>query len=789
MLGVAFVAAALLLSASLNQTVRNNAAAAVGDAAVVVSRASAADAPLIAKETAAAVRRLPGVTGTRNQIDTVVLQDLGTRQAPTALHSLPPTPAPLESGQWPAAAGEVLVSPDFLTARRVQLGQSIVVRGTGDSGPVTFTVVGVLVPRERIGMPLLVASPADGFAARGAAGYDAVYVEGTGSPEELVGAIKRLPAVADAKHLVRTGEAEITARVQAYAQDTQVLLSVLLAFAAVALFVSGLVITNTFAILVAQRTRRLGLLRCVGATRAQVFQGVLIEAAWLGLVGSALGAALGVGLTATTMSFVQRIGLPLADLATPWWALALPLLLGIALTLIAAVRPAWRATRVRPLAALRPEPPAKARSNGRLGLIVGAGCLLVGTGLLVTGAVLPSLVPGLAGGLVSFVGILLWAPRVVPTMAARLGALFGRLGGTPARLAIDNIRMNPGRAATTAGALLVGVTLITMLTVAAATGERSVSTAIDRQYITDAQMTGPAAASPAVLAAIRHTPGVAAAAVIQFPTGPVALRAAEVSREVYPSGMGPDARFALHDSSALAGLTDSTIVVPRGLGVPTNGLVTLTFGDRTVQLRAVVPDQALDAPVITAATLARLGPSVPSVLVRFAPGADAGLTMERLADALAAHGLEVDGPAVARRDLQKTMDTVLAVAIGLLAVAVVIALVGVSNVLGLAVLERRRESGLLRALGLTRGQLRNLFGWEAVTLAAVAVVLGLGLGIGYGIAGAYAMLAGDLDVAPTIPWARLAVIAGCALIAGWLASVLPAGRAARIRPATALTMD
>ncbi|GAB3699403.1 ABC transporter permease [Mariniluteicoccus flavus] len=176
--------------------------------------------------------------------------------------------------------------------------------------------------------------------------------------------------------------------------------------------------------------------------------------------------------------------------------------------------------------------------------------------------------------------------------------------------------------------------------------------------------------------------------------------------------------------------------------------------------------------------------------VRFAEGANIADAMEGLRAAVAdVPGAQVGGAAAERAEMKKILDGVVAVALALTAVAVAIAVVGIGNTLGLAVLERTREFGLLRALGLTRRRLRMMLGLEAVVLAAVAVLIGVGLGIAYGITGIRAVVGTGFTVIPEVPWGQLALVVAFALAAGWLASVLPGARAAKTSPSAALAEE
>ena len=256
----------------------------------------------------------------------------------------------------------------------------------------------------------------------------------------------------------------------------------LLGFAGVALFVGALVIANTFSILVAQRSRQLALLRCVGATRSQVFRTVIGEALLMGIVGGVVG-VLGGGVFAFVLVQIGKgFKLGLDEFAITPTGILVPLAIAIAITLFAAFRPALRATRVSPLAALQPQLVPIAGRRASLPVLIG-GAVLFAAGLagLLYGAIKPGyteatattfVIVGIVGGVLNVVGVLMLGTVIVPALSRLVGVIPARLGGVPGQLAVENSRRNPSRATATASALLIGVTLITMATVGAASRQR-----------------------------------------------------------------------------------------------------------------------------------------------------------------------------------------------------------------------------------------------------------------------------------------------------------------------------
>ncbi|MTB71416.1 FtsX-like permease family protein [Arsenicicoccus sp. MKL-02] len=832
-MGIAFVAATFMVGDTFRESLARDAAGSVGRASVVVTTPDGSSgvggAPrggptVVPPGLAAQVTRAHPGASVRTVAGGAVQQDLGGREAPLVLRSVPQLSGTttLTAGRLPARRGEIAVVDWVASARKLAVGSTtrLLQRGTGteqrpqEARPTEATVVGIVkagrdvVPLQ--GTPAAFALDEDIWAWTGSRGYEELDL--TPAPggsamddEQLRASVAGLPAATGLT--VRTGEQEKDHRVSVMVQGVTQLTSMLLVFALVAVFVSALVIANTFAILVAQRTRQLALLRCIGAERRQVRGSVVAEALLVGALGSVAGLALGAGLAATLVQLSHGTDLDLGSLVVTPLAVVAPLLTGIVVTLLASLAPARAATRVRPLAALRPETAARVRHVRALRVAVGSVLAAGGGALLGHGALQHQLATGIPGGLLSFLGVLMVAPVVVPGLARVAGALPARLGGAPGELAVDNAGRNPARAAATASALLVGVTLITMMSVGSATGVRSATDALDKQTPVDALVQAPQAPRGIEahdLDTLRRSSVVEAATlVLDAPATlthggrPVGVAAGGGSGG--GSGGGQATVTGADDAAVqvsrrpqlFAGLDDHTVLLPASSGLRTGDTVTLAHGAARLDLRADVSADHPDAPVVTAASVRRLDPQAKgSAWIRFAEVKDAATATEQLAqDATTIRGAQVQRVATQRAEMERIMDVVLLVVTGLLGIAVLIALVGIGNTLGLSVLERTQESGLLRALGLTRRQLRSMLCLEALTLAGVGTLVGLALGVAYGLGGAYATFGSEMTITPEIPWARLGLVAAVALAAGWLASVIPARRAARVSPAAALATD
>lgn len=586
---------------------------------------------------------------------------------------------------------------------------------------------------------------------------------------------------------------------------------VLLGFGAIAVATSALVIANTFAIVLAQRTRELALLRCVGATRSQVRRTVLVEALTLGVLAATAGVLIGVAVTWGAALSLGEINLGSPVTLRPGWdpvSLLVPWVVGIAVTVLAAWWPIRRATRVAPVAALQPSAtPAMASRPGLVRVI--SSVLLLGTGgaLLVLGSTAAGsgdgsvgILVGVLGGLVSFVGVLVAAVFCVPAGIRALGAA---LRGVPSRLAVGNAASNPGRAAATSAALLIGVTLITMTSVGAASAARTADAEIDAQFPADVMVQpsfepdddGVYRATPlggATVGQIGALDGVAET--VSVPAGWLEISVGDDSWWTETPVYGVDAQRAatvLRDADVLESLEPGTI----GLSADQLYYSNLAPGDL---VRATGPQGEAELTVVEAAVgefvmradeLASLDASSQDgggLLIRLTEDADVSSTVADIREATGDTEHWVTGGAAMRAELNSVLDLLVVITTALLGVAVVIAVVGIANTLALSVLERGRENALLRALGLTRSQLRGMLTVEGVLLAVVSAVLGIALGVTYAWFGVRTVMPDGTDLVLALPVVRLSVILLVAVAAGLLAAVLPARRAARITPAAGL---
>lgn len=612
---------------------------------------------------------------------------------------------------------------------------------------------------------------------------------------------------------VQTPDQAVRDQLASLSGGTDLLGWVLGGFALLALVVTALVIANTFQVLVAQRTRELALLRAVGAEARQVRGAVLLEAVATGLTGAVAGVVLAVGLTAAVVAVARgALGADALTLGVDWLPLAGAVALGTAVAAVAALGPARAATRVAPVQALRPVDEAPVRS--RVGLVrAGLGLLLAvgGAALMWWGAWGSAFAAALGGGVLSFLGVLLLARLFVPG-AVRAAAVLARPAGVPGRLAGLNAVRHRRRTAATASALLIGTTLVALVLTGGRTAQTRLDALLDEEYPVDLVVSVPAggdlAAATRALGAVDGVGSVAAASPVGATVNGSPAYAVEADALRSVVAALPDGQDrALGDGASVlvpawAGATTEVVVDGRVSGLASvrgSGLTTGVF--LTPETAEWVRRHGVAADAGTASDAA--GPAAEDqavaglVLVAAADDVSVNRLQEMSAALTAAAGAGasiVDGGAAERAVYAQIIDALLWIVVGLLAVSVLIALIGVANTLSLSVIERTRENALLRALGLTRGGLRGMIAVEAVLVAGVAAVLGCGLGVLYGWAGSQLVL-GQLVaqlgedralVWPEVPWAELALVVAVAAVAGLLASLAPAGRAARLSPVEGL---
>jgi putative ABC transport system permease protein len=605
-------------------------------------------------------------------------------------------------------------------------------------------------------------------------------------------------------YVVKTGEQAAADQSAGLKEFLQFFNYILLGFAGIALFVGVFLIVNTFSIIVAQRTRELALMRAIGASRRQMLGSVMLEAVLIGVVASALGLGAGIGVGALLAKAAATFGgdLEVAGLGVPTSAVIASFTVGILVTLVAALLPALRASRIPPIAALQ-EAATPDRPLTRVtvvgSLITAAGATLLFFGL--RGAGDATLWTVLGGVLLSFIGVAFLTPLIARPVVGLIGRIFS--WSVPGKLGRLNSGRNPRRTAITAAALMVGIALITgittVLTSATTSATKTFENVVQADLVISGEQTGPRPPTfdQAVIEKTAALPGVEAAAAGSFDpalldgerTGVVAITDLAALRSIaslqVASGridtLGPGQLVVDEQTAADAGVrVGRTVTVQFSRGEP-----------RTLTVVGIYAENDLIDGWIGPASLTKdFGIPQPSLgMVKVADGSSVADVKAQVDTLLA------DSPEVSVADRSEyieqqlsTVDTILTMIQILLALAILIAVLGVINTLALSVLERTRELGLLRAVGLRRGQTMRMVTVEAVVISVFGALLGVAVGAGLGAAVVRALRdEGITDL--TLPWAQMGTYLGLAALIGVLAAVLPAIRAARTNVLTAIAYE
>jgi putative ABC transport system permease protein len=601
---------------------------------------------------------------------------------------------------------------------------------------------------------------------------------------------------------VKTGAELKDAQTKEFEEGLGFFNNILLGFAGVALFVGIFLILNTFSIIVAQRTRELALMRAVGASRRQMVGAVLVEALIVGLISSVIGLAMGIGAGAGLAYLFSAMGadsLRLAGIGVPPAAIIASFTVGLLVTMVAALLPALRASRIAPVAAMQ-EAATPDRPLTRI-TIVGALVGAAGGTLLALGLSGGELFAILGGVLVSFIGVALLTPVIARPVVSLIGRLFS--WSVPGKLGRLNSGRNPRRTAITAAALMVGIALITGVNTILSSADESLHNFADRQVTADLFISGdqmserPPTFDPAVIDKAKAIPGVASIsaeywdvaqvngddrgviAVSDLPAmaNMIGMRAASGSL----GPLGPDQVVLNEENAREQGLTvGSTVPAQFARGGPHTLTVVGIYAESEVyrgyvMSASVIPDMSIQQPSMAYLTVVD-GASVTDV--------------RKQVDALLA-----DSPEVTVSSLKEFVDeqvaqfdTVLLMVQILLGLAILIAVLGIVNTLALSVLERTRELGLVRAVGLLRSQTMRMITVEAVVITIFGALLGVVVGAGLGAAVVEALKdEGIRDLA--LPWTEMGTYVLLGAVIGVIAAVVPAIRAARTNVLAAIAYE
>jgi len=585
-------------------------------------------------------------------------------------------------------------------------------------------------------------------------------------------------------------------------------------FAAVALIVGAFVIFNTFSITVSQRIREYGLLRTLGASRTQVLASVFVEAALIGLVGAVAGVLGGLLFAKGIESLFDAlgIGLPTTALVVATRTVIVSVVIGIAVTLIAVLNPALRSTRVPPIAAMQNLDLTASRRRSVVTAIIAWVLMLGGLALVLVGLFGNQKTGDAAlllggGAAVVLFGVSLYSPRLVRPLAGAIGAPLEKLRGLTGRLARENSQRNPSRTAATAAALMIGLALVSFVTVFAAGLKASIADAIDNSFQGELEIQNTNGFDPipkAIAGIVRQVPGVQTVSTLQA----TQIKIDGVGGKPRATGLDPATastvlKFDFQGDTTeqtLRNLTDSQTIIDKSFA-DSNGLEvgdtiqTLGQTGNRASFRIVgeVKDNAdlLGSMVVTQGAMARDFAVTQDTFdfVKLAPGADASTVQDRIDGLLTKQfpTAEVMNQQELKQNQEDQINPLLGLVYALLSLAIVVSLFGIANTLALSIYERTRELGMLRAIGMSRRQVRRMIRYESVITALIGAVLGMILGLIF--AALLSVPLQDQGFVLSYPVGQLVFILVVAALAGVVAAIAPARRAARLDVLQALAYE
>ena len=722
------------------------------------------------------------------------------------------SPVRIVDGEWPDGSGQIAIDRRTFDDEGLALGDAI---SATARGPVQeFEIVGVveLGSLESLGGATIsvfdLATAQELFAKEDVVDQIQLAAAEGVSAEALVAEVRgELPATLD----VQTAAAQVETESEDTSAGLGFLRYFLLAFAAIALFVGSFVIANTLSITIGQRTRELATVRTLGASRRQVLWSVVLEALVVGVLASIVGILLGVGLALGLNELLAAAGieLPTSGLVLETRTIVVGLVVGIGITLLASIRPALRATRVPPIAAVREGsvlPPSRFARFGlpaSLTLTAGAIALLLvgslGDGL----SAAPRLLAIGLGVILLFVGIALVAPRLVRPLASALGWPGTRIAGAAGRLARANAMRNPARTASTASALMIGLALVTLVAILAQGLRSTFVDSVDQLFVADYAVVAEGGfnpLTPEVEEALAQAPGVEAVSGVRSGSGRIAGEDVGVSAvpgniaetvairwdegsDAVPGALGEDGAFVTRE---FADERDLELGSPLEIETPTGETLALAvegiweepkggspFGQVAVSHEAfdpVFPEPRNDFTFV-------------NVAGGITADAEAGLetALADFPDAKVQTRDEFKDESVA------SLSRVLNILYVLLALSVVVSLFGLVNTLVLTVFERTRELGMLRAVGMTRRQVRRMIRHESIVTALLGAALGIAIGVF--LAALVTQALADEGFSFALPIGSLVVFVLAAILVGVLAAIMPARRAARLNILEALRYE
>jgi putative ABC transport system permease protein len=800
-LGVAFVAGTLVFTDTMGRQFDDLFAKTGKGVAVqvrakkVIDSTDGSDTPTVPASLAGTVSRVPGVARVHGEVNGFAA--LVGRNGKVVGGSGPPQLGiewdpdnkdyPMKAGRGPTRTGEVAV--DDKTAQKAGLKVGDRTRVLIQGPPQNVTIVGIVDSGNLMGATVVEFDQAT--AQRLLLGPDRftdITITAQSGVAETTLRDRVAQTLPSPSYEAITGTKMRKDNESDVAKILSFVRTFLLVFAVISIFVGAFIIFNTFSMLVAQRSRELALLRAVGASRKQVTRAVLGEAIGVGVVGSTLGLAAGVGLALLLRQLFRASGADLGGgLAFTYRPVLWSYAVGVIVTVVAAYLPARRAAKIPPVAAMRDDV-AMPRRSLRVRLIVGsvvtaAGAALSGIGL--GGA--PIAILGVGAALV-FVGVAMLAPVISRPVVRVLGAPYPKLFRTPGRLATKNALRNPRRTAATASALMIGLALVSAINVMSSSAKASVSGQVDKAFAADYMVTpvSPGFDPQEPAKAVRAVPGVrlvTSAYQGRFKVGTAQQSFVATER---PADLVRAAKLTLRDGSTDLGkdglLVDESVATSEKIHV--GSTVTARFADNgTEQLRVIgvyAKNQLLGGRVLALPAMRahNAHPAGLGMMIN-TDKADAA-TKAAIERALSGYpNLKVQDQSDVKKSAQQSIDQLVTLLTVLLTLSIIIAALGIINTLALSVIERTREIGLLRAVGTSRRQTRRMIRLESVVIAVFGGLLGIAIGVVFGIAIQHAVSDQGLDVL-SVPVPTLVMYVVLSAVIGVLAAVWPAWRASRL---------
>ncbi|MFE7189248.1 ABC transporter permease [Kitasatospora sp. NPDC057541] len=820
LLGTAFVAGTLVFTDTFGNAMRSQSAKSYSDIAVTVNDraavskgydhgAKASDGPSLTEDTRKAIAALPGAAEARGVVSGFAgiadrkgaligngFSTTGTNYVPGADGTDPRFP--LVDGRGPRTADEVALDTKTAEKGGFKVGDTVRVAVNGPVMELKLTgTVTTNDPRVISGGSLAAFDTATAQQLYLAPGrFAEIDVKGKPGADDtaLLAAVKQaLPASEDVE--ARTGRELADEQDRMIEAGTKGMSTALLMFAAIALFVGIFIIANTFTMLVAQRTKELALLRAVGASRKQITLSVLAEALLVGLTASIGGLLAGIGIAAGLQAVIGSLdtGMPTGPLVIAPSTVIASLLVGTLVTVLAAWLPSLRASRIAPIAAMSSAEQPATQKSLLVRNIIGLFFAAIGVAGLLGGAAAKSVnVVGLGSGAL-MIGVFVLTPLLSRPVIALFAPVLRKLFGTPGKLARENAVRNPRRTAATASALTIGVTLITALTVVGASVNKAVdeATASDLKADYAVAMENFSMLSPEVADQIAKVPGVTATSVLRE----VSVKAVADGDTSLLTAVDAATFDQLVDLKVTAGAADA---LKQGKLISTTGYaerndltvgstldITYPDGARgTLTVGALIESNSLVAGLVAPNQLvgphAAAGSGLEKVLVKGSDGATPELK-QALRDATGGNPLiTVKGEKDIKAENSQMVTAVLNIMYGLLGMSVVVAVLGVINTMAMSVFERRREIGMLRAVGLDRRGIGRMVRLESLMIALFGGVVGVLLGIVTAWAGTRTLADTFKNITMVVPPGKIAFFLAAAAVIGLLAALWPARRAARM---------